>query len=249
MTIGWVFHLGTLGYQLAGVPLCLAFQRFVCNRSITEAWVRESKTFQLDRIGALLALALAAAPLLELVSAWATGNWTRRLFLAAAVAGAPAAAFAFRRMNREGWRCLLLCFCTAGLLGSAWTLSFCYARHDGIPFELWRLRILIDRWLLVVPLGFIAEEVAFRGVLDTHAHHPGDPRSFWSAFFISALWGWWHVPILPTNPAWLGPVTYPLTHALVGVPMCLYWRRSGNLVVPVVTHAFLDAVRDAFILV
>jgi membrane protease YdiL (CAAX protease family) len=35
-------------------------------------------------------------------------------------------------------------------------------------------------------------------------------------------------------------------HTLVGVPLSFYWRRSGNLLVPGVSHAMLDAIRDAF---
>jgi membrane protease YdiL (CAAX protease family) len=33
-------------------------------------------------------------------------------------------------------------------------------------------------------------------------------------------------------------------HVIIGVPLSLYWRRSGNLAVPTTAHAFIDAVRN-----
>ena len=42
----------------------------------------------------------------------------------------------------------------------------------------------------------------------------------------------------------MGVVAYQLTGA-AGVPFSIYWRRSGNLLVPGVPHALIDAVRNA----
>jgi hypothetical protein len=36
-----------------------------------------------------------------------------------------------------------------------------------------------------------------------------------------------------------------LFHSLVGVPLSLFWRRSGNLAVPAFAHAWIDALRDS----
>jgi membrane protease YdiL (CAAX protease family) len=36
-----------------------------------------------------------------------------------------------------------------------------------------------------------------------------------------------------------------VVHVAVGTVLSLFWRRSGNLVVPALGHAFLDALRNA----
>jgi membrane protease YdiL (CAAX protease family) len=35
-----------------------------------------------------------------------------------------------------------------------------------------------------------------------------------------------------------------VVHSLIGVPLVIYWRKSGNLAVPAFTHALIDGVRD-----
>jgi len=66
---------------------------------------------------------------------------------------------------------------------------------------------------------------------------------------VSCLWGLWHLPIMPKlNVGLLGTVAALMfVHGLIGVPLSLYWRRSGNLGVPSLAHAWIDAVRDALL--
>jgi len=87
--------------------------------------------------------------------------------------------------------------------------------------------------------------VTFRGALDSHVHHPGEPHEILSAVCVSALRGLWHYPIAPSGTllATIGQLL--LLHVPVGVFLSVYWRRSGNLLVPGSTHAFMDAVRNA----
>jgi hypothetical protein len=33
-------------------------------------------------------------------------------------------------------------------------------------------------------------------------------------------------------------------HSIIGIPLAIYWRKSGNLAVPAFTHALIDGVRD-----
>jgi CAAX prenyl protease-like protein len=50
-------------------------------------------------------------------------------------------------------------------------------------------------WLLISPVGFVVEEVFFRGGLDTYLH-AGEKGFGWSsAVFVSALWGLWHLNV------------------------------------------------------
>jgi membrane protease YdiL (CAAX protease family) len=106
----------------------------------------------------------------------------------------------------------------------------------------------VSSFLLYVSACFCIEEVAFRGVLDAHVHGPGAPRGFSSAVFVSVLWGLWHWPIVPHAGSWWAlPLQLIAVHTVIGVPLSHFWRRSGNLAVPVVTHAFIDAVRNALL--
>jgi membrane protease YdiL (CAAX protease family) len=66
-----------------------------------------------------------------------------------------------------------------------------------------------------------------------------------SAVFVSALWGLWHYPTEgPGNPLATAGLLL-LIHIPVGVCLSLGWRKSGNLLVPGIAHAFIDAVRNA----
>lgn len=93
------------------------------------------------------------------------------------------------------------------------------------------------------------EEVAFRGAFDAHVYHPGDGRGFLTALWVSALWGMWHVPLLlgRGHLSMLSAGLISVTCA-IGVPLSIAWRRSGNLFVPGLTHALVDALRDAILI-
>jgi membrane protease YdiL (CAAX protease family) len=106
---------------------------------------------------------------------------------------------------------------------------------------------IVAEWLLISPVGFVVEEVFFRGGLDTYLHQ-GEAGTGWlSAIFVSALWGLWHLPGQTIAQGQLFSTIAGLLIAeiLVGVPLSLWWRKSGNLVTNNTAHALLDAVRNA----
>jgi membrane protease YdiL (CAAX protease family) len=86
--------------------------------------------------------------------------------------------------------------------------------------------------------------------LDAHLHHPGEYRPVFSAVFVSALWGLWHLPLLSFTSVGgfiVLALRVVLGHVVVGVFLSFGWRRSGNLGVPAIVHAFIDAVRNTFL--
>jgi membrane protease YdiL (CAAX protease family) len=111
------------------------------------------------------------------------------------------------------------------------------------------VQIFITSILRYLPVGFVMEEVAFRGAFDSHLFHPGESRGVLSALFVSALWGIWHIPTIPPGqmpmPIWMLAPVLAGVHCLTGVPLSIFWRRSGNLTVTASTHALIDAVRNA----
>jgi membrane protease YdiL (CAAX protease family) len=87
----------------------------------------------------------------------------------------------------------------------------------------------------------VMEEVAFRGCFDSHAHHEGDRRGWWTAIFVSVLWGTWHLPLVGWSQ-WANAI---LSMGAMGTFLSIWWRKSGNLEVTGTTHALADAVRNA----
>ena len=107
----------------------------------------------------------------------------------------------------------------------------------GVPLS--KLSLLLKQFLRYFTVTFVLEEVAFRGALDSHIYQPptdGQRRggSAWlSAIFVSALWGIWHLPLLPTGGAAAFAAAIPMViivHTLTGVPLSFCWRAGGTLV-------------------
>lgn len=97
------------------------------------------------------------------------------------------------------------------------------------------------------------EEVSFRGAFDAHVFHAGESGGILSAVLVSALWGLWHLPVVlnlhsTTQPVLLLAPQLIAVHCAIGVSLSIYWRRSGNLFVTGFTHALIDAVRNALLI-
>jgi membrane protease YdiL (CAAX protease family) len=110
----------------------------------------------------------------------------------------------------------------------------------------------IKSLLLYIPALFVVEEVAFRGAIDSHVRHPGERNGvrstaygIVSAILVSVLWGLWHYPIIPHMSFIQVVATLLLLQVAVGPFLSLFWRRSGNLMVPGFVHATIDSVRNA----
>lgn len=101
----------------------------------------------------------------------------------------------------------------------------------------------------MVPISFVVEEVSFRGAFDAHVHDPEESRGLFSALFVSALWGLWHLPVVIAQGSLVALLPQLLlVHCVIGVPLSIYWRRTGNLFVTGSTHALIDAVRNALLI-
>jgi len=244
MALGWCFHLDAYAYLVLGIPLCILFQLYVCRKPLSNCWVRDATTLRLDAVGIAIALAFLIVPVWFLVREWSGANWSVRLYFLASLVGAVGVAFALRNLTATAARSLLLCLATAGVLGCAMMLLPAIAQHHALPHTLERARFTLVQFLELLPVCFVMEEVAFRGVLDSHIQHPQDSRRWLSAILLSAMWGWWHLPITPASALGAGIIVFPIVHVMIGVPFSLCWRRSGNLFVPATVHALIDAVRN-----
>jgi membrane protease YdiL (CAAX protease family) len=247
MALGKIFHLSANAYLLAGIPLTLLFQSFVRRTALRSLWVRDAPPFRLGVVGVVVAVALGAFPVFELVQLFRTRlDWVIGGWLLAAVCGAIPAGYAIRNFGRATVTHFLSCLATAGVVGVLiFALAFIANRGGHVPLGN-RLHNGGGSLLLYFPAVFIIEEVTFRGLLDAHLHRADEPHGIVTAIYVSILWGLWHYPIVPPGPRLMTIIPQLVTvHLLVGVPLSIFWRRSGNLAVPAFTHAFIDAVRNA----
>lgn len=241
--LGWVLRLNPNAYLLLGVPLTVAFQRSVRREPIRAMWVREAPP--MGRLWVVPAAVLVVLPAISLGGAifyrqWIIGGW-----MAAGIVGAVGAGYALVHLRRSAWRPFVMCQLTAGLMGIG--LAIAGRAGAGVEGSLPLLAGLHD-FLLYFPVGFALEEVSFRGMLDSHLHRPGERFGLTSALLGSVLWGIWHLPTLPVDSRGLETaIGLMMVHALIGVPLAIAWRRSGNLAVPAFTHAMLDAIRNTML--
>jgi hypothetical protein len=251
ISIGVAFHLSADGYLLLGIPLTAAFQWGVRRQPLRALWVRDAPAFRMGMGGWGLAGALAVYPGYQLVvSLLARAYGVRTAWLVVAVAGALPAAYALRNFRRATWNALWLCLASAGVIGVLLMVMSAFTSGIGHQALGGRLREAVGSLLLYVPVTFALEEVSFRGAFDSHVYHSGEPNTYATAFFVSALWGLWHIPIvIGQRPLGLLIVGLVGVHCAVGVPLSLMWRRSGNLFVTGFTHAVVDAVRNGLLFV
>jgi membrane protease YdiL (CAAX protease family) len=246
--LGWLLRLEAEAYLVAGVPITFAFQRLVRGQPLRAMWVAAAPPFRLDWKGKGLALGLAAVPLAIAISAASGHHWSTCAWGLAAVGGAVAAAYALRHFRRPLVGPLLSCLAINTALDAiTWTilsLSGGFEAAADPPGPGGRIAIGLGALVVYFPVVFMMEEVFFRGVLDPHVHRPGEGRGWGSALFVSALWGLWHLPIAgDAGPGTIAVLLF--VHCPFGVVLSMYWRRSGTLVVPGLSHAFSDALRDA----
>jgi len=250
MAIGWTFGIGGDAYLLLGVPLLWVFQRYVARRPLLEVWFAEPGRFALPWWGWLVAAVFMVQPAHALFT-WQNPGWATRLWLVCATVGAVPLAWSLARCTRRQWRELGLCLAAAGAVGVL-TLGLGYLAHSHSS------RTIVERLFeglrslaLYLPVCFMIEEVFFRGGLDSYLTRGGTRTPWISAFYLSTLWGWWHLPTVTLQPAnrlaqlVMLVVALPLVHCGVGALFSIFWRRSGLLLVPVFAHAFIDAVRNA----
>jgi len=255
MAIGWLFHLDGNSYLVVGVPLVVMFQLLVRKKPLVTLWMRDAARFRLNAVGIILAFGFAVLPAVRLIQTAGSASWSSHmpeiLWYVCCIVGAFGAAFAFCRFTKRTWKELGFCLLTAGIIGSGTMLLGAFIRwamlHKPIVLSGAMAMTGIQSFVLYVPVCFVLEEVVFRGALDSHVFQPGDQGQWWTATFVSTLWGWWHLPIAgATGIQQL--ITYiivlPCIHIAVGVFLSLSWRCSGNLAVPATVHAFIDAVRN-----
>jgi membrane protease YdiL (CAAX protease family) len=252
--LGFILKLNPYNYLLIGIPLTLIFQLFIRKQPIQTLWVRDYSKFRLDKWGILIALSFIAFPAKKIVGMIIENELTPKTFIyVAVIVGSLGAAYSLCRFTKQTTRLLLLCFATAGTLGIILFAGVAVARTVALHQSFQpSLLVGIKALLLNFPVAFIVEEVVFRGLIDSHVHEPQQTKGIGSAIFVSVLWGLWHLPIALVSGVDIFVIIFTtsqliLFHTIIGIPLSIYWRKSGNLAVPAFSHGFIDAVRDGLL--
>lgn len=245
ITFGYVFDLNAEEYLLLGIPLTVLFQLFIAKQPLHKLWVREEEKFSLSPTAWLIAIGFMVWPAYKIIHSFEEGTFT---FLSlgvnvATLLGAVAAGFAFTHLNKKTTKQLLACL---GIVLLIKGISFAIILIWVKPGEQPNYITAITSLLTYIPIAFIVEEVVFRGMLDSYIHTPQNKIGIWSVIFISVLWALWHLPLSTSNESLPFIVMASIINTGIwGIPLSIFWRRSGNLAVPVFSHAFIDAIRDA----
>ncbi len=245
IALGYIFHLNAQVYLLIGIPLTILFQLFVAKQPLHKLWVRDEEKFTLSPTGLLIAIGFMILPVYKIIHSFEEGTFTfvSLGYNLATMLGAVAAGFAFTRLNKQGIKELFVCL---GIVLLIKGISFAIILFWVKPGEQPNYITAITSLLTYIPIAFIVEEVVFRGMLDSYIHASQKSIGIWSVFFISALWALWHLPLSTSNES----IPFFIIASLIntgiwGIPLSIFWRRTGNLAVPVFSHAFIDAIRDA----
>jgi hypothetical protein len=249
VALGFVLPVDANGYLLLGIPITLLFQLGIRRQPVRALWLLDAPPFTFDVAFVAVTVGLAVVPAITLLQGVQQQDWMLAGYGLISMPGALAAAYALRRMNRATTGALVRCIASAGAIGIALMLLSWFLRGGPSllpePVPLASLRTFGFSMLQYIPAVFVLEEVLFRGAFDPYLRDSSGQRQYLSAFYLSALWGMWHVPLAFPATGWLSIPGLLGVHIAIGVPLSIWMRRSRNLAVPGMTHALIDAVRNA----
>ena len=245
IALGFAFRLGAEAYLLLGIPITIGFQILVVRRPLRSLWLLQAPPMTFTPRSIAATVVLAVAPAIVAVGGVRDGDLALVGWGLAAMVGAIGAVYALRVMDRDAVRLTIRTTLITGAVLVAIMVAYRLATggfHGNLAAALTTTVISL---LTYLPVVFVMEEVLFRGLIDTYLHGstPGPDRA--SALYGSALWGLWHLPVAFLA---LGVLTIPylvVVHTTMGYFMVTAWRRTGNLAAPGVSHAVIDALRNA----
>jgi CAAX prenyl protease-like protein len=251
--IGLAFDMSPQLYVALTAPATILFQLYVVRRPLHEMWVRNGPALKATTIVPWLSALLAIPPAIALITGHYGDSAAVIVWFLCVIAGAVPASYVIRNRAPETMRFVFLCFVTAGLVGTA-ILSLnliaevkdlAARKTDFLDLAGSDLLALVESFVVLFPGYYLLEEVTFRGAIDSYVQRPGEGHGVRSAIFVSVLWGVWHFPVVKGGSPGEVIASMLILQGAVGPLLSYWWRRSGNLLVPAVTHDFLDSFRNA----
>jgi len=243
--LGFLLKLGVEAYLLLGIPLMVLFQLVIVRQPLHKLWLRDGKKFHLNKTGWIITICFIVFPIYRIIELATQDKLTliHLGYYSAAALGSFGAGYCYSNFTKKTAKDFLLCFGIIAVVRMSWYFfPFLFGKQEFNPDYIQGARSL----LTYIPVAFVVEEVVFRGMLDTYVHQSKKTNALIPAIFISFLWGFWHLPLFPNiDMGWI--IALPLRASVSGIFLSIFWRRTGNIAVPGFSHAFTDAVRDAFI--
>ena len=245
IALGFAFRLGAEAYLLLGIPITIGFQTLVVRQPLRSLWLLQAPPMTFTPRSIAATVVLAIAPAIVAVGGVRDGDLALVGWGLAAMVGAIGAVYALRVMDRDAVRLTIRTTLITGAVLVGVMVAYRLATGGFNGNLAAALTTTVISLLTYLPVVFVMEEVLFRGLIDTYLHGstPGPDRA--SALYGSALWGLWHLPVAFLA---LGVLTIPylvVVHTTMGYFMVTAWRRTGNLAAPGVSHAVIDALRNA----
>ena len=245
IALGFAFRLGAEAYLLLVIPITIGFQILVVRRPLRSLWLLQAPPMTFTPRSIAATVVLAIAPAIVAVRGIRDGDLALIGWGLAAMVGAIGAVYALRAMDRDAVRSTIRTTLITGAVLVGIMVAYRLATGGFNGNLAAALTTSVISLLTYLPVVFVMEEVLFRGLIDTYLHGstPGPDRA--SALYGSALWGLWHLPVAFLA---LGVLTIPylvVVHTTMGYFMVTAWRRTGNLAAPGVSHAVIDALRNA----
>ncbi|MDQ5840745.1 MAG: CPBP family intramembrane metalloprotease [Chloroflexota bacterium] len=245
MALGFALGLGAEAYLLLGIPITIGFQVLVVRRPLRSLWLRQAPPMTFTPRSIVAIVVLAISPAIVAVGGARAGDPALVGWGLAAMVGAVGAVYALRAMDRDAVRTTIRTTLITGAVLVGIMVAYRLATGGFNGNLTAAITTTVISLLTYLPVVFVMEEVLFRGLIDTYLHGstPGPDRA--SALYGSALWGIWHLPVAFLS---LGVLTIPyliVVHTILGYFFVTSWRRTGNLAVPGVAHAVIDALRNA----
>jgi membrane protease YdiL (CAAX protease family) len=245
MALGFAFRLGAEAYLLLGIPITIAFQVLVVRRPLRSLWLRQAPLMTFTPRSIVAIVVLAVAPAIVALGGIRAGDVALIGWGLAAMVGAVGAVYALRAMDRAAVRSTVRTTLITGAVLVGIMVAYRLATGGLNGNFTAAITTTVISLLTYLPVVFVMEEVLFRGLIDTYLHGSAAGPDRASALYGSALWGIWHLPVAFLA---LGIFTIPYlvaVHSILGYFFVTSWRRTGNLAVPGVAHAVIDALRNA----
>jgi membrane protease YdiL (CAAX protease family) len=245
MALGFAFRLGAEAYLLLGIPITIGFQILVVRRPLRSLWLLQAPAMTFTRRSMVAVVAMAIAPAVVAATGVRDGDLALVGWGLAGMVGAVGAVYALRVMDRDAVRSTIRTTLITGAVLVGIMVVYRLATggfHGNLAAAVTTTWISI---LTYLPVVFVMEEVLFRGLLDPYLHGSTTGPDRASALYGSALWGIWHLQVAFLA---LGVLTIPYlvaVHTTMGYFLVTAWRRTGNLAAPGVSHAVIDALRNA----
>jgi hypothetical protein len=233
--------------------LIIAFQLLVRRRPLWAAWIFDASTPIWDLRALTLGIAAAALPASRLASALTDGKAPPPsviLWLLAATVGGLIAGVALRAQRADALRRALptIAIATLSFIGMFALVALVSHRGRLVLPDAPGIGDAIAQAILYFDVSFVLEEVVFRGILDPYilGGERGMNAEWAGAILGSALWGFWHLPIVLAPGAADLPTILRLVmfHVGLGAMLCFVARIAGTLVPSAAIHGFADAFRN-----